>query len=265
MNTCIYCNNEAFHQFSNGKWCCAPHMNGCPEIKKRRSLTTKKSWDLSLRGQIPKVVRKKRNNFLTIEEQESIIKDFRNGASINFIKEKTGRGYAILTRLLKQSGVCYDKEKIRANKERMERDTPNVFVKNSNATNSSVRRIVVTHDLLPHTECWECGLSEWLKGELVLELDHIDGDNKNNEIFNLRFLCPNCHSQTKTYRGRRINTGKTKVTDEQIIESLKEQNGSVRKALISLGLNVRPYNYIRANTIKKMMSKNSTTQQTTNP
>jgi Zn finger protein HypA/HybF involved in hydrogenase expression len=240
-------------------------MNGCPEIKKRRSLTTKKSWDLSLRGQIPKVVRKKRNNFLTIEEQESIIKDFRNGASINFIKEKTGRGYAILTRLLKQSGVCYDKEKIRANKERMERDTPNVFVKNSNATNSSVRRIVVTHDLLPHTECWECGLSEWLKGELVLELDHIDGDNKNNEIFNLRFLCPNCHSQTKTYRGRRINTGKTKVTDEQIIESLKEQNGSVRKALISLGLNVRPYNYIRANTIKKMMSKNSTTQQTTNP
>jgi len=260
MNTCIYCNNEASHQFSNGKWCCAPHMNGCPEIKKRRSLTTKMSWDLSLRGQAPKITRKKRNNFLTIEEQEGIIKDFRNGASINHIREKTGRGYKILSRLLKQSGVSYDKEKIRANKERMERDTPNIFVKNSNATNSSVKRIIVVYNLLPHTECWECGLSEWLKGKLVLELDHIDGDNKNNEISNLRFLCPNCHSQTKTYRGKHINTGKVKVTDEQIIESLKEQNGSVRKALISLGLSVRPHNYTRANTIKKMMNKTSTQQ-----
>lgn len=34
---------------------------------------------------------------------------------------------------------------------------------------------------------------------LVLHVDHVDGDAWNNEAENLRFLCPNCHSQTATY------------------------------------------------------------------
>lgn len=50
---------------------------------------------------------------------------------------------------------------------------------------------------------------EWLDKEITLHLDHIDGDSKNNEIANLRFLCPNCHSQTETYGGR--NIGKIKA------------------------------------------------------
>lgn len=48
-----------------------------------------------------------------------------------------------------------------------------------------------------------CGITEWLGKSIVLELDHIDGDNKNNVRDNLRALCPNCHSQTPTWRGRK--------------------------------------------------------------
>ena len=52
--------------------------------------------------------------------------------------------------------------------------------------------------------CLICGINEWKGNKLRLEIDHIDGDSMDNRIRNLRFLCPNCHSQTHTfgYRGK---------------------------------------------------------------
>lgn len=51
--------------------------------------------------------------------------------------------------------------------------------------------------------CSECGVgNEYNHKKLVLECDHIDGDRSNNTPKNLRLLCPNCHSQTETFKGR---------------------------------------------------------------
>jgi 5-methylcytosine-specific restriction endonuclease McrA len=51
--------------------------------------------------------------------------------------------------------------------------------------------------------CASCGSDgTWLSAPLLLEVDHIDGDYHNNEAWNLRLLCPNCHSQTATFAGR---------------------------------------------------------------
>lgn len=56
---------------------------------------------------------------------------------------------------------------------------------------------------LKQKKCEECG---WAKttpdGYLPLELDHINGDHRDNRIENLRVLCPNCHSLKPTHRGR---------------------------------------------------------------
>ncbi len=53
--------------------------------------------------------------------------------------------------------------------------------------------------------CEICGWAKKTKdGRLPLELDHINGDNKDNRIENLRILCPNCHSLQLTHRGRNI-------------------------------------------------------------
>ncbi|MCZ9349725.1 HNH endonuclease [Streptomyces mutabilis] len=51
--------------------------------------------------------------------------------------------------------------------------------------------------------CALCGVEAvWLGEPLPLEVDHIDGNWRNNRLENLRMLCPNCHSATDTYRGR---------------------------------------------------------------
>lgn len=56
-------------------------------------------------------------------------------------------------------------------------------------------------------KCSQCGWSEINvhSGKIPLEIDHIDGDYKNNKESNLRLLCPNCHSLTSTYRS--LNNG----------------------------------------------------------
>ena len=58
-------------------------------------------------------------------------------------------------------------------------------------------------------KCNRCGLDKWLTELLVLELEHKDGNKKNNVRENLECLCPNCHSLTPTWRGRN-NAGKKK-------------------------------------------------------
>ena len=60
------------------------------------------------------------------------------------------------------------------------------------------------------SKCQNCGWSEINEytGKTPLEVDHIDGDSQNNSFNNLRLLCPNCHSLTKTWK----NIGSRKST-----------------------------------------------------
>ena len=79
-----------------------------------------------------------------------------------------------------------------------------VFCKNSPVTQKILRGYVERHKVLDY-KCIKCGCDgNWQDGVISLEIDHIDGDNSNNEISNLRYLCPNCHALTDTYRGRNI-------------------------------------------------------------
>ena len=53
---------------------------------------------------------------------------------------------------------------------------------------------------LKKNECEICGIKSWNNLALECELDHIDGNRANHKLENLRVLCPNCHSQTPTFR-----------------------------------------------------------------
>lgn len=48
--------------------------------------------------------------------------------------------------------------------------------------------------------CEGCSLTKWRGLPIMLETEHMDGDNKNNAESNLLLLCPNCHAQTATWR-----------------------------------------------------------------
>lgn len=82
-------------------------------------------------------------------------------------------------------------------------DLKDILIENSTYQNiSALKGKIVRAGLLPY-ECSECGnKGEWNGKKLSLHLDHKNGINNDHRIENLRFLCPNCHSQTDTYAGK---------------------------------------------------------------
>lgn len=58
--------------------------------------------------------------------------------------------------------------------------------------------------LLDHEyKCQACGISEWNGQHITLELEHKNGNRRDNRLENLSLLCPNCHAQTETWRKRK--------------------------------------------------------------
>lgn len=81
-----------------------------------------------------------------------------------------------------------------SDEECLQKDTPR---------RNKIKQLVLKNKLLKYI-CKECNQEPtWKEKPLTLELHHINGDCSDNRIENLCFLCPNCHTQTPTYRGRK--------------------------------------------------------------
>jgi 5-methylcytosine-specific restriction endonuclease McrA len=87
-----------------------------------------------------------------------------------------------------------------------------ILVENSTYKNISRLKVRLVREKILEYKCELCGnRGIWLGSELQLQLDHINGKHDDHRIENLRFLCPNCHSQTDNFSGKNKNKDNTEL------------------------------------------------------
>lgn len=84
--------------------------------------------------------------------------------------------------------------------------------KNDRSEFYKIRKYIKDNSILDYS-CNSCGIKKWMGVDISLELDHIDGDRKNNKLINLQWLCPNCHSQTDTHGAGENNSIKECISE----------------------------------------------------
>jgi len=141
-----------------------------------------------------------------IEEFTSIIN---NSITIKEVILKLGLNYVsshykTINARIKEEGIDISHFNPTANRKPSIEKTPlnNILVENSTYSRHLLKPRLIEEGLLEEI-CESCGIgSEWNGEPLSLQLDHINGVNDDNRFDNLRFLCPNCHSQTETFGAR---------------------------------------------------------------
>ncbi len=89
----------------------------------------------------------------------------------------------------------------KSNKKR-KKDLIDILVKDSNYGSSLLKSRLYSEGL-KERECELCGQGEeWKGSKMSLILDHIDGNSTNNELSNLRIVCPNCNATLDTHCGK---------------------------------------------------------------
>lgn len=123
------------------------------------------------------------------------------GSNINTVKRRASKENINFSHI--KTGRSHNKDRVFP-KERISlvEAKSKYFIKNKGNRRATIKTLILRYDIISH-QCKECKCSSlWNSKPLSLQLHHLNGDNDDNRIENLIFLCPNCHSQTENYAGK---------------------------------------------------------------
>jgi hypothetical protein len=157
----------------------------------------------------------------------------------------TGRGtYVVLKKRIAEENISiehfepYAKSRSYHMKNRL--TSQDLSNRNDFVSGSTMRTVYKREGLLKN-KCQICGMgNEWMGKPLTLQLDHIDGNRKNNQSSNIRELCPNCHAQTVTFGRSKGSTNYFKTKRQRgVCECGKSIDPQAKRCIVCFGIKRR--------------------------
>ena len=156
-----------------------------------------------------------------IERKEEILQWVSENRSKAYMARELGCNPKTINTLLEKLGITYNGNQ--SGKGFPKNDTKYMpvmdYLQESDDIQSDKVRKKLLKEGYKEYRCECCGLDTWMNAPIPLELHHIDGNRYNNNLDNFQLLCPNCHAQTDTWRGKNTKPNKCVETIDHLPKS----------------------------------------------